>query len=126
METTMAYFNQKLYKALRSKLVHYDEKTCRRVVDAVHSALVEALGAENKEVLPESLLVSELLAESIDGLDIGFRIERQLGIKYNKEQLAIAMLFRNPEDKDKPNMFLEQKTVLDLAEEAYLIVAGRE
>ena len=119
METATVYFNQALYEALRNEVANYDEKVGRKVVDAVHSSLVGALGAEDEEVLSESLLVSELLAESIDGLDIAFRIEKDLRIKYDRANLSIAMRFRNPEDRDKPDKKLVEKTALDLAVEAY-------
>ena len=126
MAVAQAYFNQELYDALRNKVANYDEQVGRRVVNAVHSALVEGLALDDDEILPDAGLVSVLSAESIDGLDIAFRLERQLGIKYNREQLHIAMLFKNPQDRDKPDKELVEKTALDLAVEAYSMAVKRK
>ncbi|MDT3395875.1 acyl carrier protein [Streptomyces sp. B1866] len=55
---------------------------------AVQQAVVEAVGAEPEEVTPEATLLDELGAESIDLLDILFRLERSLGVRIQASQLA--------------------------------------
>ena len=47
----------------------------------VVDAFCEALGLEEDEVEADSLVIDELGAESLDFLDIAFRLERTFGIK---------------------------------------------
>lgn len=55
-----------------------DEK---QIYDGVKDAIVEALGVEPDEVEPGSALFDDLGAESLDLLDIVFRLEKTFGIK---------------------------------------------
>jgi acyl carrier protein len=54
----------------------------------VQTAVVDALGVDEDEVTPEATLLDELGAESIDLLDILFRLERKLGVKIQAADLA--------------------------------------
>ncbi|GAA2483541.1 acyl carrier protein [Streptomyces gobitricini] len=58
------------------------------IVDAVNDAVIDALGVEPEEVTPDATLLDDLGAESIDLLDILFRLERSLGIKIQAAELA--------------------------------------
>jgi len=49
---------------------------------------VGALGVDEDEVVPNATLLGDLGAESIDLLDILFRIERKLGIKIQASDLS--------------------------------------
>jgi len=53
----------------------------------VQSALVDALGVEDDEVTPGATIVGDLEAESIDFLDIVFKLEKAFGIKIQTEEL---------------------------------------
>jgi acyl carrier protein len=55
---------------------------------AVQEAVVGALGVDEDEAGPDATLMDELGAESIDLLDILFRIERSTGIKIQAADLA--------------------------------------
>jgi acyl carrier protein len=57
------------------------------VFSKVHGALVEALGVDEEEVTPEARLVGDLGAESIDFLDIVFRLEKAFDIKIPRGEL---------------------------------------
>lgn len=61
--------------------------TKEEVFEKVQSALVEALGVDDDEVTPEATLVSDLGAESIDFLDIVFRLEKGFDIKIPRGEL---------------------------------------
>ncbi len=50
--------------------------TKAEVFEKVKEALVEALGVDDDEVTPEATMVGDLGAESIDFLDIVFRLEK--------------------------------------------------
>ncbi|WP_129666755.1 acyl carrier protein [Phytoactinopolyspora endophytica] len=63
-------------------------KTRDDVTEAVRDALIDALGVEQDEVTAAATLMGDLEAESIDLLDILFRLERSLGIKITAAQLA--------------------------------------
>jgi acyl carrier protein len=53
----------------------------------VTKVLVQALGVEEDEVKPSATLQGDLGAESIDFLDITFRLEREFGIKIPSGEL---------------------------------------
>lgn len=66
---------------------------------AVQAAVVEALGLDESEVTPNSTLLDELGAESIDLLDILFRIERQTGVKIQASDLSAYIQGGIPDDE---------------------------
>lgn len=61
--------------------------TKEEVLSKVQAALVEALGVEPDEVTDEARLVGDLGAESIDFLDIVFRLEKAFDIKIPRGEL---------------------------------------
>jgi len=64
----------------------------------VQEVLVDALGVDDEEVTTETTLMGDLGAESIDFLDIVFRLEKAFGIKIPREELFPAEnLMNNPE-----------------------------
>ena len=65
------------------------------IFEKIQSALVEALGVEDDEVTPEATLVGDLGAESIDFLDIVFRLEKAFDIKINRGELFPEDIFTN-------------------------------
>lgn len=61
--------------------------TKEEVFDKVRTALVDALGVDEDEVVPTARLVGDLGAESIDFLDIVFRLEKAFDIKIPRGEL---------------------------------------
>lgn len=61
--------------------------TKEEVFEKVQTALVDALGVDDDEVTPEATLVGDLGAESIDFLDIVFRLEKAFSIKIPRGEL---------------------------------------
>ena len=57
------------------------------IFSKVQEALVDALGVEDEEVTPEATLQGDLDAESIDFLDIVFRLEKAFDIKIERGEL---------------------------------------
>ncbi len=57
------------------------------VFSKVRLALVDALGVDEEEVTPGARLVGDLGAESIDFLDIVFRLEKAFDIKIPRGEL---------------------------------------
>jgi acyl carrier protein len=63
----------------------------------VREALVDALGVDDDEVTPEATLRGDLDAESIDFLDIVFRLEKAFDIKIERGELIPMDLLENSE-----------------------------
>lgn len=61
--------------------------TQEEIYEKVRTTLVDALGVEEEDVNPEATLRNDLGAESIDLLDIVFRLERNFGIKIPRGEL---------------------------------------
>lgn len=68
------------------------------ILQKVTVALTDALGVDDDEVTPEAKLQADLGAESIDFLDIVFRLEKQFGIKIPQGELfPDEKLFTDPQ-----------------------------
>jgi acyl carrier protein len=67
------------------------------IYDKIKNALVEALGVDEDEVTPEATLVGDLGAESIDFLDIVFRLEKAFNIKVPRGELFPEDILTNTE-----------------------------
>lgn len=61
--------------------------TSNEIFAKVQTTLVDALGVDDDEVTLESRLEADLGAESIDFLDIVFRLEKNFGIKIPRGEL---------------------------------------
>ncbi len=57
------------------------------VFEQVKEALTDALGVDDDEVTPQATLVGDLGAESIDFLDIVFKLEKSFNITIPREEL---------------------------------------
>jgi len=68
------------------------------IFQKVQEIMVDALGVDDDEVTTEATLMGDLGAESIDFLDIVFRLEKAFEIKIPREELFPAEnLMNNPE-----------------------------
>ena len=57
------------------------------ILSKVQETLIDALGVDDDEVTPEATLVGDLGAESIDFLDIVFRLEKSFDVKIPRGEL---------------------------------------
>lgn len=65
------------------------------IFQKVKTILTESLGADDDAVTPQARLVTDLNAESIDFLDIMFRLEREFGLpKIDKDELFPQSVFQ--------------------------------
>src|SRR5438445_1628767 len=64
----------------------------------VSETLVEALNVDEDQVTPTATLQGDLGAESIDFLDIVFRLEREFGIKIPRGELFPESIFQGDPD----------------------------
>jgi acyl carrier protein len=67
------------------------------IFDKVRESLVDALGVEEDEVTPTATLRGDLDAESIDFLDIVFRLEKAFDIKIERGELIPMDVLENTE-----------------------------
>ena len=63
----------------------------------VRDVLVDALAVDEDEVTPEATLTSDLGAESIDYLDIVFKLEQVFGFKIEQGELFPDNVMQDPE-----------------------------
>ena len=68
------------------------------IFSKVSATLVEALNVDEEEIKPTSTLQGDLGAESIDFLDIVFRLEREFGIKIPRGELFPESIFQGDPD----------------------------
>ena len=71
--------------------------TQQEVFEKIQTALVDALGVEEEEVTPDATLVGDLGAESIDFLDIVFRLEKAFDIEIPRAELFPEDILTNAE-----------------------------
>jgi acyl carrier protein len=68
------------------------------IFQKVHEVLIDALGVDDDEITAQATLMGDLGAESIDFLDIVFRLEKAFALKIPREELFPAeALMNNPE-----------------------------
>jgi acyl carrier protein len=67
--------------------------TQEEIFSKVSATLVEALNVDEDDIKPSSTLQGDLGAESIDFLDIVFRLEREFGIKIPRGELFPESIF---------------------------------
>jgi acyl carrier protein len=67
------------------------------IFEKVKHTLVEALSVEDDEVTENATLTGDLGAESIDFLDIVFRLEKAFNIKIPQEELMPREILSNPD-----------------------------
>src|SRR6266581_9053287 len=72
--------------------------TQEEIYTKVSATLVDALNVEEDEITPKSTLQGDLGAESIDFLDIVFRLEREFGIKIPRNELFPESIFQGDPD----------------------------
>jgi len=72
----------------------------------VQRIVVEALAVEEEEVTPDARLTDDLGAESIDDLDIQFKLERAFGIKIEPNEMFMGDV--------PPEQFVRDGKITDL------------
>jgi len=72
--------------------------TQEEIYAKVSATLVEALNVDEEEIKPSATLQGDLGAESIDFLDIVFRLEREFGIKIPRGELFPEAIFQGDPD----------------------------
>ncbi|MEM9416593.1 MAG: acyl carrier protein [Planctomycetota bacterium] len=65
------------------------------IFEKIQEVLEEALGVDDDEVTPEARLGEDLGAESIDYLDISFRLEKAFGIKIGETEMFDQSVLSN-------------------------------
>jgi acyl carrier protein len=71
--------------------------TNEEIYEKVQATLVDALGVDEEDVRHDATLQGDLGAESIDFLDIVFRLERNFGIKIPRGELFPENVVTDPD-----------------------------
>jgi acyl carrier protein len=82
----------------RTRADDYEDLNMTRdeIFNKVQAVIVDALGVDEEEVTPNAVIVNDLGAESIDFLDIIFRLEKAFGIKIPKGEMMPEGLQNDP------------------------------
>ena len=67
----------------------------QEIISKVRKCVATALGRDEDEVQLDSVLSTDLEAESIDYLDITFQLEREFGISIQKDELFPQKIFQD-------------------------------
>jgi acyl carrier protein len=67
------------------------------IFEKIQEILVDALAVDEDEVTPEATLIGDLGAESIDILDISFKLEQEFGFKIAQGELFPEGVTQDPE-----------------------------
>jgi acyl carrier protein len=72
--------------------------TREKIYEKVSATLIETLNVEEEDIKPTSTLQGDLGAESIDFLDMIFRLEREFGIRIPRGELFPEAIFQGDPD----------------------------
>jgi acyl carrier protein len=72
--------------------------TYQEIYAKVSTALVEALNVDEADITPSASLQRDLGAESIDFLDVVFRLERVFGVRISRDELFPESIFAGDPD----------------------------
>src|SRR5437667_6378325 len=78
------------------------------IYSKVSATLVEALNVDEDDIKPSATLQGDLGAESIDFLDIVFRLEREFGIKIPRGELFPESIFQGDPEFVRDGRVTEQ------------------
>jgi acyl carrier protein len=86
------------------------------ILKQVTEVMVDALGVDDDEVTESATLMGDLGAESIDFLDVVFRLEKAFEIKIDREELFPADALMNDADLIGDDQLLTDKGMALLKE----------
>src|SRR5512135_2745377 len=84
--------------------------------ERVSAIIAEALARQPSEVTPEKILMHDLGAESLDFLDIVFRLEREFGIQITRGEMEKASRGDMTQEEFAPGGVLSEKGLARLKE----------
>ncbi len=93
------------------------------IFSQVQEVMIDALGVDDDEVTAEATLMGDLGAESIDFLDVVFRLEKAFDIKIAREELFPADALMNDPDLVGDDQKLTDKGMALLKEKMPQVMA---
>lgn len=84
------------------------------IIEKLKECIVEALGVEKEEITLDSSLIEDLGAESIDLLDLVFRLEQTFGIKISRGEIEEEARKVLKGEEFEKNGFLTPKAIEEL------------
>ncbi len=89
-------------------------KTDAEILEELKPVLVEVLGVAPERIRPESVLVADLGAESIDLLDLSFRIEEKFRVTLEANELEREARRRMPGGVYERDGFLTDEALAEI------------
>jgi acyl carrier protein len=94
--------------------------------ERVTKVLVQAMGVDEDDIRPSATLLGDLGAESIDFLDIIFRLEREFGVKIPRGELFVEPVFQDGADYVRDGRLTEEGLVALRSQMPYADLSGLE
>ncbi len=88
--------------------------TDTEILEQLKPLLVEVLGVRPDQIRPDSVLVADLGAESIDLLDLSFRIEERFQVTIEANELERDAKARLPAGVYEKDGFLTEEALLEI------------
>ena len=99
--------------------------TEHEILERMKPLLVEVLGVAPEKIRPESVLVSELGAESIDLLDLSFRLEETFDVRIEANEIERETRRRLPGGVYEKDGRLTAEALAAIREAVPELVAGK-
>lgn len=87
------------------------------VVEKIRDCLVEVLGINKEEIKPDSSLINDLGAESLDLLDLVFRLEQTFDIRLSRGEIEARARKALSEEEFETNSVLTPQALENLKKE---------
>ena len=87
------------------------------IMEKVRSIIAEALGVEEEMITAEVGLIDELGAESLDFLDIAFRLEREFDLQFPRDNLGERIQSQHQDQYDEELFFRD-----GVSTDAFLVI----
>jgi len=100
-------------------------KTAEEIFEDLKPLLVEVLGVAPERIRRESVLVADLGAESIDLLDLSFRIEERFQVTIEANEIEREAKHRMPDGVYEQGGFLTEEALVEIRRAAPELDPGR-
>jgi acyl carrier protein len=95
------------------------------ILEALKPLLVDVLGVRVENIRPESVLVTDLGAESIDLLDLTFRIEETFRVRIEADEIEREARKRLPDGVYEKDGFLTEAALDEIRKSVPELDAGK-
>jgi acyl carrier protein len=112
-------------ESLRYLSIHDRAMTETKIFEELKLLLVEVLGVPAEKIRRDSVLVAELGAESIDLLDLSFRIEEKFRVRIEANEIERAAAKRLPGGVYEQDGYLTEAALAEIRQSLPELDAGK-